>query len=183
MVLDPIINGFHLTRVLMDGGSSLNLLYQDTVRKMGIDPSRIKPTRTTFKGVIPGVEANCTGSVTLEVVFRYPDNFRSEELIFDIVPFRSGYHALLGGIAFAKFNVVPHYAYLKLKMPHPRGVITVNGNTERSLRTEEHTAALAAEVQSSLSRQLSSSAFKKLDTVKRARSTLQQDRLARSELA
>ena len=56
LVLDLIIDGFHLTRVLMDGGSSLNLLYQDTVRKMGIDPSRIKPTKTTFKGVIPGVE-------------------------------------------------------------------------------------------------------------------------------
>ena len=81
LVLDPIIDGFHLTRVLMDGGSILNLLYQDTVRKIG---------------VIPGVEANCTGSVTLEVVFGSPDNFRSEELIFDIVPFRSGYHALLG---------------------------------------------------------------------------------------
>ena len=38
LVLDPIIDGFHLTRVLMDGGSSLNLLYQDTIRKMGIDP-------------------------------------------------------------------------------------------------------------------------------------------------
>ena len=49
MVLDPIIDGFHLTQVLMGGGNSLNLLYQDTVRKMGIDPSRIKPTRTTFK--------------------------------------------------------------------------------------------------------------------------------------
>ena len=75
MVLDPIVDGFHLTRVLMDGGNSLNLLYQDTVRKMGIDPSRIKPTKTTFKGVIPGVEASCTGSVTLEVVFGSPDNF------------------------------------------------------------------------------------------------------------
>ena len=96
MVPDPIIDGFHLTRVLMDGGSSLNLLYQDTVRKMGIDPSRIKPTKTTFKGVIPGVEACCTGLITLEVVFGSPDNFRSEELIFDIVPFCSGYHALLG---------------------------------------------------------------------------------------
>ena len=106
LVLDPIIDGFHLTRVLMDGGSSLNLLYQDTMRKMCIDPSRIKPTKTTFKGVIPGVEASCTGSVTLEVVFGSPDNFRSEELIFDIVPFRSGYHALLGRTAFAKFNVV-----------------------------------------------------------------------------
>ena len=26
LILDPIVNGFHLTRVLMDGGSSLNLL-------------------------------------------------------------------------------------------------------------------------------------------------------------
>ena len=75
MVLYPIIDGFHLTRVLMDGGSSLNLLYQDTVRKMGIDPSWIKPTKTIFKGVIPGVEARCTGSITLEVVFGSPDNF------------------------------------------------------------------------------------------------------------
>ena len=183
MVLDPIVDGFHLTRVLMDGGSSLNLLYQDTVRKMGIDPSRIKPTKTTFKGVIPSVEANCTGSVTLEVVFGSPDNFRSEELIFDIVPFRSGYHALLERTAFAKFNAVPHYAYLKLKMPGPRGVITVNGNTERSLRTEEHTAALVAEVQSSLLRQFSSPAVKRPDTAKRARSNLQQDHLARSEHA
>ena len=59
----------------MDGGNSLNLLYQDTVRKMGIDPSRIKPTKTTFKGVIPGIEAHCTGSITLGVVFRSSDNF------------------------------------------------------------------------------------------------------------
>ena len=59
----------------------------------------------------------CTGSIMLEVVFCSPDNFRSEDLIFDIVPFRSGYHALLGRTAFTRFNVVPHYAYLKLKMP------------------------------------------------------------------
>ena len=183
MVLDPIIDGFHLTRVLMDGGSSLNLLYQDTVRKMGIDPSRIKPTKTTFKGVIPGVEARCTGSITLEVVFGSPDNFRSEELIFDIVPFRSGYHTLLGQTAFPRFNAVPHYAYLKLKMPGPHGVITVNRNKERSLQMEENTAALAAESQSSLLRQSTSSAFKDPDNFKRARSSRQLDHLARSELA
>ena len=100
---------------------------------MGINPLRIKPTKTTFKGVIPGVEAHCTGSITLEVVFGSLDNFRSKELIFDIVPFRSGYHALLGRTAFARFNAVPHYAYLKLKMPGPRGVIIVNGKMDRSL--------------------------------------------------
>ena len=48
---------------------------------------------------------------------------------------------------------MPHYAYLKLKMPGLRGVITVNGNTERCLRKEEHTAALATEAQNGLLKQ------------------------------
>ena len=87
MVLDPIIDGYHLTRVLMDGGNSLNLIYQDTVRKMGIDPTRISQSNTTFKGVIPGPEAHCTGPLVLEVVFGSPDNFRIEKLTFDIAPF------------------------------------------------------------------------------------------------
>ena len=46
-------------------------------------------------------------------------------------------------MAFARFNAVPHYAYLKLKMPGPRGVISISGNT--SLRAEEYVAALIAE--------------------------------------
>ena len=72
---------------------------------------------------------------------------------------------------------MPHYAYLKLKMSGPRGVITVNGHTERSLRTEEHTATLVAEVQCSLLKQFSSPTVKRLDTAKRAWSNLQQDHL------
>ena len=58
LIISPIIDGFHPTKVLMDSDNSLNLLYQDTVRKMGIDLSRIKPTTTTFKGAVPGVEAH-----------------------------------------------------------------------------------------------------------------------------
>ena len=73
MVLDPIIDGYHFTRVLMDGDSSLNLIYQDTVRKMGIDPTKISHSNTTFKGVTPGPEAHCMGSLLLEVIFGFPD--------------------------------------------------------------------------------------------------------------
>ena len=128
----------------MDGGSSLNLIYQDTVHRMGIDPSRITQSNTTFEGVIPGVEAYGRGSVVLEVTFGSPGNSRSEELLFTIAPLQSSYHALLGRTAFARFNAVPHYAYVKLKMPGPCGIITVNGNTERSLRVEEYATAPAA---------------------------------------
>ena len=77
---------------------------------------------------------------------------------------------------------MPHYAYLKLKMPGPRGAITINGNTERSLHTEEHTATLAAEVQSGLLKQKRKPAAKPLDITKRVRTTLQQDGSARQEL-
>ena len=144
MVLDPIIDGYHFTRVLMDGGSSLNLIYQDTVRKMGIDPTKISHSNTTFKGVTPGPEAHCTGSLLLEVIFGFPDNFRSEKLTFHIAPFQSGYQALLEREAFARFNAIPHYTSLMLKMPGPRGIITVRGNIEHSLRAEDSAAALAA---------------------------------------
>ena len=156
----------------MDGGNSLYLLYKDTVRKMGIDSSRIKPTRTTFKGVIPGKGARCTISIMLEVAFGSPDNFRSEDLIFNIVPFRSGYHTLLERTAFSGFSAVPHYAYLKLKMPGPRGVITINGNRERSLRTKEHTTATVVEVQSGPIKPYSPLAIRPSDFTMQDRSVL-----------
>ena len=111
------------------------------------------------------------GSITLEVVFGSSDNFRSEDLIFEIVHFRSVYHALLGRNAFAHFNAVPHYAYLKLKMLGPRGVITVHANMDRSLRTEEHTVAPALEVQVGLIKPNSTSAIKPPHPVKRVRTT------------
>ena len=129
MVLDPIIDGYHLAHVLMDDGSSLKLIYEDTVRRMGIDPPRISKINTTFEGVIPGVEAHSRGSVILEVTFGSPGNSRSEELLFIIAPFQSDYHAVLGRTAFARFNALPHYGYLTLKMPGPHGVITVSGIT------------------------------------------------------
>ena len=128
----------------MEGGSSLNLIYQDIVRNMGIDLAKISHSNTAFKGVMPGPEAHCTGSLLLEVIFGFPDNIHSKNLTFHIAPFQSGYQALLGRKAFARFNAIPHYASLMLKMPSSRGIITVNGNIERSLHAKDRAAALAA---------------------------------------
>ena len=111
---------------------------------MGIDLTQISHSDTTFKGVMPGQEARCTGSLLLEVVFGSPDNFRSERLTFHIAPFQSVYQALLGRTAIARFNAIPHYAFLNIKMPGPRGIISISGNTKRFLRAEEDAAALTA---------------------------------------
>ena len=75
MVLDPIIDGLRFTQVLMDGGSDLNLLYQDIICKMGINPAIIRHGNTSFQGVTPGPDTHCMGSLSLEVMFGSPDNF------------------------------------------------------------------------------------------------------------
>jgi hypothetical protein len=42
-----------------------------------------------------------------------------------VVGFRGTYHTVLGRPCYAKFMAVPNYTYLKLKMPGPKGIITV----------------------------------------------------------
>ena len=76
LVLSPIVDGFRLTKVLMDGGSGLNLIYEETLRKMEIDWSRIERSSTTFRGIIPSREVRCTGKITQDVVFGSPDKLQ-----------------------------------------------------------------------------------------------------------
>ena len=72
LVLSPIVDGFRLTKVLMDGGSGLNLIYEETLHKMEIDSNRIEQSSMTFLGIIPSREARCAGKITLDVVFGTP---------------------------------------------------------------------------------------------------------------
>ncbi|XP_066323524.1 uncharacterized protein [Miscanthus floridulus] len=50
-MVDPIISMKRLTKVLMDGGSGLNIMYAETFDAMGIDWSRIRPTMAPFHNI------------------------------------------------------------------------------------------------------------------------------------
>lgn len=50
------------------------------------------------------------GQLDLEVVFGEEDNFRSETIRFEVAAFRTGYNAILGIPAYAKFMALPSYA-------------------------------------------------------------------------
>jgi hypothetical protein len=130
LVVDPVIGNVRLTMVLMDGGSSLSIIYVETLGLMEIDLSTIRADVAPFHGIIPGKRVQPLGQLDLPVCFGAPSNFRKETLTFEVVGFRGTYHAVLGRPCYAKFMVVPNYTYLKLKMPDPNGVITV-GSTYR----------------------------------------------------
>ena len=79
------------------------------------------------------------------MVFGTPENYRSEEITFLVAPFSSGYHTLLRRDAFTSFQAIPHYGYMKLKMPGTNGNITLASDPNVALRAENKTAALALE--------------------------------------
>jgi hypothetical protein len=147
LVVDPIVcSDTHMcrfSRVLIDGGSSINLLYQSSLEKLGIPLAQLKPSWLTFHGIVPGHSCTPLGKVQLEVLFGKKGNSHREPIWFEVVDISSPYHALLGRPALAKFMVVPHYVYLKMKLPGPRGVITVSGSFKKSLACAKESSQLA----------------------------------------
>jgi hypothetical protein len=125
------------SRMLIDGGSSINLLYCTSMEKLGIPAIQLKPTKLTFHGIVPGHSCTSMGRIQLEVLFGEKDNFHREPIWFEVVDLNSPYHALLGRPALAKFMVILHYAYLKMKLPGPHRVITITRCYKKTDRVRE----------------------------------------------
>ncbi|KAK1694005.1 hypothetical protein QYE76_010702 [Lolium multiflorum] len=147
LVVDPIMKGpetrVKFSKVLIDNGSSINIMYKHTMRTLGITENMLQPTHTTFHGIVPGLSCAPIGKVRVDVSFGGRDNCRVENIEFEVVDLDSPYHALLGRPALAAFMASTHTAYLKMKMPAPRGPLTVVGNYKVSMETASAGSNLA----------------------------------------
>jgi hypothetical protein len=134
LVVKPVVAGSKLNKVLIDGGSGLNVLFTKTLKKMKLDITHMLTKSTSpFYGIIPGNAAIPLCSVVLPVTFgESRDNYRTEYIKFEVTDFETSYHAILGRLAIAKFMAVPHYTYLVLKMPSPAGVLSLEGDLKIS---------------------------------------------------
>jgi hypothetical protein len=113
------------------------------MEKLGIPLAQLKPSRLTFYGIVPRHLCTPLGRVQLEVLFGKKGNSRREPIWFEVVDISSPYYALLVRPTLAKFMAVPHYAYLKMKLPGPRGVIAVSGSFKKSLARAKESSQLA----------------------------------------
>jgi hypothetical protein len=99
---------------------------------MHISLEFLKPIDCSFHGIVPGSANYPLGRIAFDVCFGNRQNYRREKLDFKVMDSPSQYHAILGRPMFSRFMAIPHYTYLVLKMPGPRGIITVKGNFELS---------------------------------------------------
>jgi hypothetical protein len=128
-----VVAEVRLTKVLIDGGSGLNLIFTSTLRQMGLDfTNMLAPSKSPFYSIVPGNAVHPLGMMVLPVTFDTRENYRTEFIKFKVANFESSYHAILGHAALAKFMAVPHYVYLLLMIPGQSGVLTLRGNLKKS---------------------------------------------------
>jgi hypothetical protein len=146
LILKPVVAGSKLNKVLINGGSGLNVLFSKTFKKMKLDITHMLTKSTTpFYGIIPGNATIPLGSVVLPVTFRETrENYCTEYIKFEVADFETSYHAILGRPAIAKFMAVPHYMYLVLKIPSPAGVLSLQGDLKISFDCDTDAVELAA---------------------------------------
>jgi hypothetical protein len=146
LILQPVVAGTRLNKVLINGGSGLNVLLTKTLKKMKLDITHMLIKSTSpFYDIVPGNAAIPLGSVVLPVTFgETRENYRTEYIKFEVADFKTSYHAILGRPAIAKFMAVPHYTYLVLKMPSPAGVLSLQGDLKISFDCNKKAVELTA---------------------------------------
>jgi hypothetical protein len=97
----------------------------------------------TFYEVVPDKAAYPIGRVCLPVTIGTEENFHTEYLTFEVVDFRSSYHAIFGRPMLAMFMAIPHHTYLTMKMPVPNGFLSVLGDIMVSYNYESATVELS----------------------------------------
>src|SRR4051812_15881295 len=77
------------SRVLVNGGSTINILYRDTLTKLGLTERDLERSRTTFHGIITGLPCTPLDRIRLDVVFGTEENFRREPIWFEVADLNS----------------------------------------------------------------------------------------------
>jgi hypothetical protein len=143
LVVEPIVEGALLPQTLIDGGSGLNVIFVDTLKKMDFDFKRLTECNEPIFGIMPGKAAYPMGRASLPVTFGMEENIRMEFLSFEVADFKSSYHAILGRPMLARFMAIPHYTYLVLKMSAPHRVPIVYGDLLVSFKCDNEALEIA----------------------------------------
>jgi hypothetical protein len=120
-----VIRESQVKKVLVDGGSSINVTFPWTLQALGVAIEDLTKSDTPFFGIVLTKGECPLGHIYLSITFGTLENYRTEFLRFEVAHFNCGYNAIIGRPGLAKFMTIQHYPYMILKMPRPQGIITV----------------------------------------------------------
>ena len=114
-------------RVLVDNGSSADIIFASTFKKMGIGSEKLEPVNACLRG-FPGERVLPLGSVQLVLTLGDPPCQATATVRFLIRDAPSTFNMLLGRPSLNANRSVPFAYHMVIKLPTANGVEMVRGN-------------------------------------------------------
>ncbi|KAK2999486.1 hypothetical protein RJ639_024303 [Escallonia herrerae] len=134
---DPLViaikaRNFEVKRVLIDNGSSAEILFYDAFKKMNISTDRLRKMDTPLYG-FSNHPVTAEGIIALPVAIGTPPAQANFMLDFVVVKVSSAYNAILGRPALNQLQAVVSTYHFKMKFPtkHRIGEVKGDHNTAR----------------------------------------------------
>ena len=127
LVVSIRIEDYNMHRVLVDNGSSADILYYLAFQQMGIDRERLIPTNAPLVG-FGGTRVLPLGAITLSVVVGDYLQQITKDVTFLVLDCSSAYNAILGQPTFSSWKAVTSTYHLMIKFPTDYGVGELRGD-------------------------------------------------------
>jgi hypothetical protein len=132
MIISCVIKGFLVHNVLVDTGSTTDIIFAKAFKQMQEQDDQIHDATHSFGGR----QIVALGKITMPITFGYVHNTRTEQIVFDIVDMDYPYNAIIGRGTLNAFEAILHPAYLCMRIPSDQGPIVVHGSQEVARRAE-----------------------------------------------
>nr|XP_023881236.1 uncharacterized protein LOC111993638 [Quercus suber] len=127
LVVSLQVRDYNLHRVLVDNGSSVDILYYSACQQMKISREQLVPTNAPLVG-FGGAKVFLLGAVTLAVTAGdYPQQI-TKDVTFLVVDHSSAYNAILGRPTLNAWKAATSTYHLMIKFPTEYGVRELCGN-------------------------------------------------------
>ncbi|VFQ69191.1 unnamed protein product [Cuscuta campestris] len=131
LVITMDINGADVAKVLVDTGSSVNVLYLDAFKKLKLDSSMLRPLQTPLSGFTrASIEAE--GQITLPVTLGSGNRIVTKQMRFVVVDIKCVHNAILGRPGINQVRAIIFMAHLCMKFYTPNGIGEERGDQKNA---------------------------------------------------
>ncbi|VFQ62002.1 unnamed protein product [Cuscuta campestris] len=127
LVITMDINGVDVTRVLVDTGNSVNILYLETFQKLRLCRTQLEPLKTPLSG-FTGDTVEAEGSIVPPVELGSGEKTVWKKMRFIVVDIKCVHNAILGRPGINRVEAVISMPHLCMKFHTPGGVGEVKGD-------------------------------------------------------
>ncbi|KAK3040693.1 hypothetical protein RJ639_028389 [Escallonia herrerae] len=127
LVVTLRVGNFDVKRILVDNGSSAEVLFYEAFQRMNIPSDRLRKIDMPLYG-FSNHPVVCEGIIALPVTVGAPSNQAKLMLDFVVVRVPSAYNAILGRTSLNQLRAVVSTYHMKMKFPTENGVGEVKGD-------------------------------------------------------